>query len=147
MEDPLDELALNAASLVIGLAGAAGSAIPRRLAPAQPSELPRLENADLEVSLDHRHSQGSDDRDRLHLVVENRGSGPARDIDVALLPVDQVGRSAELRPRQRIRLPALDQGERRAVPVTALPGPVVAATCRWSDAFADYERHRLLQAR
>lgn len=147
MQDPLNELALNAASLMIGLTGAAGTAIPRRLTPTEPAEAPRLENAVVEVSLDHLQGQDPDDRDRLHLVVENRGSGPARDIDVALLPVDQVGQSAELRPRQRIQLPGLDQGERRAVPVTALPGPVVAATCRWSDAFADYERHRLLQAR
>lgn len=132
---------------MIGLTGAMGTAIPRRLTPTEPSEPPRLENADVEISLDHRQSQDPDDRDGLHLVVENCGSGPARDIDVALLPVDQVGQSAELRPRQRIQLPALDQGERRAVPVAALPGPVVAATCRWSDAFADYERHRLLQAR
>ncbi|MDP8930691.1 MAG: hypothetical protein M3O70_19520 [Actinomycetota bacterium] len=145
MEDPMNQLAVNAASLVIGLTGAAGTAIPRRLAPPQRSE--PLESADVEVSLDHRQSQDPDDRDRLHLVVENCGTGPARDIDVALLPVDQVGQAAELRPRQRIQLPALDQGERRAVTVTALAGPVVAATCRWSDGFADYERHRLLQAR
>lgn len=142
----MNEVVLNAASLMFGLTGAAGTQLPRRL--TRPSEPLPLENAHVVVSLD-RPSQDADDRGRLHLVVENCGRGPARDIDVALHPVDeadQVVQPAEPGPSQRVRLEALDRGERRAVPVAPLPGPVVAATCRWSDGFADYERHRLLKA-
>ncbi len=131
----------------LGVAGAVGMPVPRRLIPAPPSDPPRLENADVAVTLDQRpnRDQGGDD---VHVVVENCGRAPARNIDVALLPVrevDQVHLQVERRPKHRIRLDTLEQGERQAVRVATLPGPIVAATCRWSDGFADYERHRLLK--
>ncbi len=130
-----------------GVTAALGMPVPRGLLPAPQSDPPRLESADVAVSLDQRPSP-DEDGDDVHVVVENCGRGPARNIDVALLPVrevDQVHLQVERRPKHRIRLDTLEQGERRAVPVATLPGPIVAATCRWSDGFADYERHRLLK--
>ncbi len=143
----MNEVVVNTASLIFGMAGAAGMQLPRRLGLAPPSDPPRLENADVAVSLAQGQSQ-DEGEDDLQVVVENCGRAPARNIDVALLQVeevDQVRLPVERRPQHRIHLEALDQGERRAVPVTTLPGPIVAATCRWSDGFADYERHRLLK--